>query len=99
MVDVYNWIGLLCPNPKYFELRDRLSKVVDSKEKVKACKDVLLMFPVDSQVLHTENSELHKKDNSVYDIDDEEADRFFESFREPYGLEKDSIVVDGSLQM
>ena len=99
MVDVYNWIGLLCPNPKYFELRDRPSKVVDSKEKVKACKDVLLMFPVDSQVLHTENSELHKKDNSVYDIDDEEADRFFESFREPYGLEKDSIVVDGSLQM
>ena len=54
------------------------------------------MFLVDLQVVPTENSKLHEKDDSVYDIDDEAADRFFESFREPYGLEKDSIAVDGS---
>ena len=96
MVDVYNWVGSLYPNPKYFELRDRPSKVVDSKEKVEACKDVLSMFPVDSQVVPTKNSELHEKDDSVYDVGDEEAGRFFESFRKPYGLEKDSIAVDGS---
>ena len=96
IVDVYNWVGSLCPNPKYFELRARPNKVVDSKEKVEACKDVLFIFPVDSRVVPTENSELHEKDNSVYDIGDEELDRLFESFREPYGLEKDSIAVDGS---
>lgn len=54
------------------------------------------MFPVDSQVVPTENSELHEKDDRVYHIGNEEADRFFESFKEPYGLEKDSIAVDGS---
>ena len=96
MVDVYNWAGSLCPNPKYFELRDHSNKVVDSNEKVEACKDVLFMFPVDSQVVPTENSELHEKDDSVYDIGYEEADRFFESCREPYGLEKDSIAVDAT---
>lgn len=44
----------------------------------------------------TENSELHEKDDSVYHIGHEEADRFFESFKEPYGLEKDSIAVERS---
>ena len=39
-VDVYNWVGSLCPYPKYFELRDCPNKVADSKERVKACKDV-----------------------------------------------------------
>ena len=33
MVDAYNWVGLLCPNPKYFEFSDCPNKVVDSKEK------------------------------------------------------------------
>ena len=74
MVDVYNGVGSLCPNPKYFELRDRPNNIVDSKEKVEACKDVLFMFPVDSQVVPTENSELHEKDDSVYDIGNEDAD-------------------------
>ena len=96
MVDAYNWVGSLCPNPKYFEFSDCPNKVVDSKEKVEACKDVLFMFPVDSQVVPTGNSKLYEKDNSVYDVGDEEADRFFKSFRQPYGLEKDSIAVDAS---
>lgn len=95
-VDVYKWVGSLCPYPKYFELRGCPNKVADSKEKVEACEDVLFMFPDDSQVVPTESSELHEKDDSVYHIGDEEADRFFESFKEPYGLEKDSITVDGS---
>ena len=47
-VDAYNWVGSLCPYPKYFELRDCPNKVADSKERVEACKDVLFMFPVDS---------------------------------------------------
>ena len=67
----------------------------NTKSTVKSKVHVLFMFPVDSQVVPTKNSELREKD-SVYDIGDEEADRFFESFREPYGLEKDSIAVDGS---
>ena len=96
MVDAYNWVGSLCPNPKHFEFSDCPNKVVDSKEKVEACKDVLFMFPVDSQVVPTGNSKLYEKDNSVYDVGDEEADRFFKSFRQPYGLEKDSIAVDAS---
>ena len=96
MVDVYNWVGSLCLSPKYFEHRDCPNKIVDSKEKVEACKHVLFMFPVDSKVVPIENSELHEKDDSVYDIGDEETDRFFESFRKPYGLEKDSIAVEGS---
>ena len=45
MVDVYNWVGSLCQNPKYFELRDRPNKVVDSKKKVEACNDILFNVP------------------------------------------------------
>ena len=96
MVNVYNWTGSLCLYPQYFGLRNRPNKVVDSKEKVEACQDVLFMFPVDLKAAPTESSKVHEKDDSVYDIGDEKADRFFESFREPYGLEKDSIAVGGS---
>ena len=76
MMDVYNWVGSLSPKPKYFELRNLPSYAVSKTETVEHCKDVLHMYAIDAPVKSLEDRNSQKERSNVFDIGDEETDRF-----------------------
>ena len=76
MMDVYNWVGSLSPEPKYFELRNLPNYVVSKTETVEHCKDVLHMYAIDAPVKSLEDRNSQKERSNAFDIGDEETDRF-----------------------
>ena len=83
MMDVYNWVGSLSPEPKYFELRNLPNYVVSKTETVEHCKDVLHMYAIDGPVESLEDRDSQKQRSNVSDTGDEETDLLFETFKPP----------------
>ena len=93
MIDVY-WVGSLSPKPKYFELKNLPNYVVSKTETVEHCKDVLHVYEIDAPVQSLEDRDSQEERSNVFDIGDEETDRFFETFKVPDDLEGEVAAVE-----